>query len=90
MAVVRGWSVQEVTSNQKRRMLKQRLKRRTTGKNVWAQDRAGGQSRKQRGEVIPLIPGLVGTCTATIGIKAHHLSRGDGSVSAQGDLVHSE
>ena len=91
MAVVRGWSVREATSNQKRRMSKQRLRRWTAGKDVWAQDRGGGQSRKQRAsEVIPLIPGLVGTCTATIGIKAHHSSREDRSVSVQGDLIHSE
>lgn len=91
MAVVRGWSIQEATSNQKRRMSKQRLKRWTAGKDVWAQDRGGGQSRKQRAsEVIPLISGLVGTCTATIGIKARHSSRGDGSVSVQGDLIRSE
>lgn len=51
----------------------------------------GGQSRKQRAsEVIPLIPGLVGTCTATIGIKAYDSSRGDGSVSVRSYLIRSE
>ena len=91
MAVVRGWSVQETTSNQKRKMLKQRLERWTAGKDVWAQGRGGGQSRKQRAsEVIPLVPGLVGTCTATVGIKAHDSSRGDGSVSVRSDLIRSE
>lgn len=48
MAVVRGWSVQEATSNQKRKMLKQRLKRWTAGKDVWSWWRAVTQAARQR------------------------------------------
>ncbi|OCL08876.1 hypothetical protein AOQ84DRAFT_363745 [Glonium stellatum] len=87
--VAGGWSerkscnktlrVQETTSNQERKMVNQRLKRWTAGKNAGTRGHGGGQSRKQRAsEVIPLVPGSVGTCIATIGIKAHHSSHGGG------------
>ena len=46
MAVVRGWSVQEATSNQKRRMSKQRLKRWTAGKDVVAGSHASSTPAK--------------------------------------------